>query len=303
MDNLVHASDSSGLNVEATASPSPPIATRVTIEQLMLAGAHFGHITSRWNPKMKRFIFSEHNGIHIFDLNKTSKLLDKAVQFVVQITSKGEEVLFVGTKPQIRDIVKSEAIRCESPYVTFRWLGGSLTNFSTIRRSVRTLESYERMANDGTYDNLTKKEILHIEKARLKLLRVLEGIRNMKRLPGAIFIVDTLLEKIAVAEANRLQIPIIGIIDSNADPDFIDYPIPANDDSYKSVWLITHTIADAVLEGKRILMEAISPVIPAGEEKIPSVKKVRRKKRPQESSDSLSPQTPSTPKISEEDSQ
>ncbi|MFN3822133.1 MAG: 30S ribosomal protein S2, partial [bacterium] len=295
--------DSSGLNAETIASSTPSIATRVTIEQLMLAGAHFGHITSRWNPKMKRFIFSEHNGIHIFDLNKTSKLLDKAVQFVVQITSKGEEVLFVGTKPQIRDIVKSEAIRCESPYVTFRWLGGSLTNFSTIRRSVRTLESYERMANDGTYDNLTKKEILHIEKARLKLLRVLEGIRNMKRLPGAIFIVDTLLEKIAVAEANRLQIPIIGIIDSNADPDFIDYPIPANDDSYKSVWLITHTIADAVIEGKRILMETISPVIPEAEGKIPPVKKVRRKKRSQEISDALSPQTPATSQSLEEDSQ
>lgn len=294
MDNPVPVSDSSGPSAELL-SPSPSL-TRVTIEQLMMAGAHFGHITSRWNPKMGRFIFGEHNGIHIIDLNKTSTLLEKACQFVFQLVAqRGEEVLFVGTKPQIQEIVKSEAQRCGSPYVTFRWLGGTLTNFATIRRSVRTLENYEKMANDGTYENLTKKEILHLEKAHQKLLRVLEGIRHMKRLPGAIFVVDAVLESIAIAEAKRLEIPVIAILDTNADPDPIDYPIPANDDSYKSVWLITHTIADAVLEGKRVLEETFQP-LPVVEEK-PTIRKMKRRKRVREA------QTPEMPPETVSDSE
>lgn len=222
----------------------------VTLQDLLIAGAHFGHLTRRWNPKMKRFIFMERNGIHIIDLKKTLECLEEAYQAVVDIVKAGEDVLFVGTKKQAKDIIKNEAERCNAFYVTERWLGGMLTNFSTIKKSIKRLKNIEKMANDGTYDKLTKKEILKIERERAKLDKVLGGIRDMNRLPGVIFVVDTKKEQIAVAEAVKLNIPIVGMVDTNCDPDPIDYPIPANDDAFKSINLITHAIADAVMEGR-----------------------------------------------------
>ena len=234
-------------------------ACRVTVDQLLLAGAHFGHLTQRWNPKMKRYIFMARNGIYLIDLNKTQQLIDSACKKISEIVSAGEEVLFVGTKKQARDIVESEAKRASCPYITYRWLGGMLTNFATIRRSLKTLETYERMAADGTYEKLTKKEQQSIEKAKSKLLRVLGGIREMRRLPGAVFIVDTNHEAIAVAEARKLDIPIFAIVDTNVDPDLVNYPIPANDDAFKSIGLIARTFTDAVIEGKRKLQDVEAP--------------------------------------------
>ncbi len=221
---------------------------RITVQQLILAGSHFGHLTRRWNPKMKSFIFMEKNGIYIIDLNKTQKLLEYACDEMSKIVEKGDSVLFVGTKKQAKDIVQSEASRCGMPYVNERWLGGMLTNFSTIRKSVKKLESIEKKMIDGTFDKLTKKERLTIDKQREKLELALSGIRNMKKLPGAVFVVDTLEEDIAIKEARKLGIPVFAIVDTNSDPDVVNYPIPANDDAYKSIGLITKTLTDAVFE-------------------------------------------------------
>jgi len=223
--------------------------SRVTVEQLILAGSHFGHLTRRWNPKMKPYIFMEKNGIYIIDLNKTLSKLEKASARAAEIASRGDSILFIGTKKQARDIIKAEATRASMPYVNERWLGGMLTNFTTIRKSIKKLEAIEKKAVDGTYDSLTKKERLSLEAQRGKLEQNLSGIRHMKRLPGAIFVVDTLQEDIAVREAIKLGIPIFAIVDTNSDPDPIDYPIPANDDAYKSIGLITRTFTDSVLEG------------------------------------------------------
>jgi len=191
------------------------------------------------------------NGIYLIDLLKTQVLIDKACKEITRIATKGSDVLFVGTKKQARDIIHEQAGRSESPFVTYRWLGGMLTNYSTIRKSLKTLESYEKMATDGTYEKINKKQRLTVEKSKVKLDRVLGGIRDMRRLPGALFIVDINKESIAVAEARKLGIPIIAIVDTNVNPEVVDFPIPANDDAYKSIWLITQTIADAILEGKR----------------------------------------------------
>lgn len=221
----------------------------ITIQDLLLAGCHFGHLTRRWNPKMKPYIFMERNGIHIIDLKKTLVHLKKACEAMTQIVSDGGDVLFVGTKKQARDIIKVEAERCGMPYVCERWLGGTLTNFVTIRRSVKRLKNLEKKAIDGTYDKLTKKEILTIEREKEKLNKVLGGIREMNRLPSAIFIVDAKKEAIAVREAARLGITIFGLIDTNSDPDLIDYVIPCNDDAFKAINLITHALADAVIAG------------------------------------------------------
>jgi len=232
-------------------SPGKEQLPRVTVDQLLLAGAHFGHLTRRWNPKMKKYIFSSRNGIYLIDLFKTQKLIGVACDKVAKIAATGEDIMFVGTKKQARDIIESEAKRAGASYVTYRWLGGMLTNFSTIRRSLKTLENYERMATDGTYEKLRKKEILTIEKAKEKLNRVLGGIRDMRRLPSAVFIVDTIHEAISVAEARKLGIPVFAIVDTNVDPDLVDYPIPANDDAFKSIGLIARAFADAILEGKK----------------------------------------------------
>ncbi len=221
----------------------------VEIETLLQAGAHFGHLTRRWNPKMKPYIFMERNGIHIIDLKKTQECIDEAWNAVSNIIAEGKKALFVGTKPQARDVVKEAAIRCGAAYVTERWLGGMLTNFTTIRKSVKRLTNIEKMETDGTFDNITKKERLYLTRERDKLQKVLSGVVEMSKLPGVIYIVDIKKEAIAVKEANRLGIPVVAIVDTNTDPDPIDYPIPANDDALKSIQLITNIIAEAVIEG------------------------------------------------------
>jgi small subunit ribosomal protein S2 len=222
----------------------------ITLQQLLMAGAHFGHLKRRWNPKMKPFIFMERSGIYIIDLNKTLNNLMDACKAITKIVGGGEKILFVGTKKQAKDIIKVESERCGMPYVTERWMGGTLTNFATIKKSVKHLKNLEKMATDGSYDNLLKKEILNVEREKEKLEKSLGGIKEMARLPGAVFVVDTKKESIAVAEAKKLNIPVFGIIDTNSDPDPIDYPIPANDDAFKSISLIVHTVADAVIESR-----------------------------------------------------
>jgi small subunit ribosomal protein S2 len=222
----------------------------VSLQDLLVAGTHFGHLTRRWNPKMKRYIFMERNGIHIVDLKKSLECLQAAYHAMAQAVRNGDRVLFVGTKKQAREIIKAEAERCDMYYVNERWLGGMLTNFSTIKKSIKRLKNIEKMSNDGTYDRITKKEILMLEREREKLEQVLGGIRDMNRLPGALFVVDIRKEAIAVAEARKLNIPVFAVVDTNCDPDAVDYPIPGNDDAFKSVSLITRAMADAVLEGQ-----------------------------------------------------
>lgn len=228
-----------------------------SLQDLLIAGAHFGHLTRRWNPKMKKYIFMERNGIYIIDLKKTLECLEQACQAVLETVKSGDKLLFVGTKKQAREIIKNEAERCNSYYVDERWLGGMLTNFVTIRKSIKRMKNIEKMASDGTYEKMTKKEVLSMERERAKLDLVLGGIRDMNRLPGALFVVDTKKENIAVAEAQKLNIPIIAIVDTNSDPDTIDYPIPANDDAFKTINLITRTIADAILEGQSAQAKAV----------------------------------------------
>ncbi len=224
---------------------------RVELDALLQAGAHFGHLTRRWNPKMKPYIFMERNGIHIIDLKKTQEMLEAACNAVSNIVAEDRKILFVGTKPQAKDVVTEEAKRCNAFYCTERWLGGMLTNFSTIRKSVKRLTNIEKMETDGTFESITKKERLFLNREREKLQDVLSGIVEMSRLPGALFVVDVKKEAIAVNEAKRLGIPVIAIVDTNCDPDGIDYPVPANDDALKSVQLITKAMADAVTEGNQ----------------------------------------------------
>jgi small subunit ribosomal protein S2 len=221
----------------------------VSLQNLLEAGTHFGHLTRRWNPKMKRYIFMERNGIHIIDLKKSLECLQLAYDAMAQVVRSGDKILFVGTKKQAKDIIKAEAERCHMYYVNERWLGGMMTNFSTIKKSIKRLKNIEKLSADGTYDKLTKKEILAYEHEREKLEKVLGGIRDMMRLPGAMFIVDTQKEAIAVSEATKLGIPIFAIVDTNSDPDAVNYPIPGNDDAFRSITVITRAMSDAVLEG------------------------------------------------------
>ena len=221
----------------------------VSLQNLLEAGTHFGHLTRRWNPKMQRYIFMKRNGIHIIDLKKSLECLQIAYNALVEAVRSGDKVLFVGTKKQAKDIIKAEAERCHMYFVNDRWLGGMLTNFSTIKKSIKRLKNIEKMSADGTYDKITKKEILSLERERDKLEKTLGGIRDMTRLPGVMFIVDTIKESIAVAEAARLGIKIFAIADTNSDPDVVDYPIPGNDDAFRSVTVITRAMSDAVLEG------------------------------------------------------
>ena len=223
----------------------------VPLETLLAAGSHFGHLTRRWNPKMKEFIFMERNGIHILDLKKTQVKLKEACDAIKKIVEDGEEVLFVGTKKQAKEIVNAEAQRCEMFFITDRWLGGLLTNFGTIKKSIKHLKNLDKMSSDGTYEKISKKEILQIEREKQKMKKVLDGIEEMKRLPGAIFIIDTKKEQIAVKEAKKLNIPVFAIVDTNSDPTIIDFPIPANDDAAKSISIISRTIADAVIKAKQ----------------------------------------------------
>ncbi len=224
-----------------------------TMKQLLEAGVHFGHQTRRWNPKMKKYIFTERNGIYIIDLQKTVRLLDQHYKFVRDLIANGGTILFVGTKKQAMDSIKTEAERCGMFYVNQRWLGGMMTNFKTISKRIGRLEELERMEREGIFDVLTKKEVMSLNREKEKLLKFLGGIRDMKRLPDAVYIIDPRKERIAVAEARKLGIPIIAIIDTNCDPDEIDYPIPGNDDAIRAVKLITSVIANGVMEGKRIL--------------------------------------------------
>lgn len=224
--------------------------SKVSIEQLLEAGAHFGHLTRRWNPQMRNFIFTQRNGIHVIDLRKTQLLVDVAHDAALEIASRGSRFLFVGTKKQAKDVIAREAQRCGAYYAADRWLGGMLTNFLTIRKSIRRIDSLEKMEGDGTLDKLKKKERLVLSREQAKLDRVFGGIREMTRLPGALFIVDIKKEHIAVNEARKLGIPIFAIVDTNTDPNLVDYPIPANDDSVRAIEVITKALADAVLEGK-----------------------------------------------------
>ena len=228
------------------------------IKQLLEAGVHFGHQKKRWNPKMKKFIFGERSGIYIIDLEKTEECLNRARDFLLDIASKGEFVLFVGTKKQAQEVVQQEAIRSGMYYVTERWPGGLLTNFSTIKKSINRLKSIEAMREDGTFKSLTKKEIARLEKELAKLNKNFSGIVKMERMPKAIFIVDTNKEETAVNEANRLSIPIVGLIDTNSNPDLIAYPIPGNDDATKAVRTVTTILADAVIEGRKKFLSYLS---------------------------------------------
>ena len=222
----------------------------VSMKQLLEAGVHFGHQTRRWNPKMAPYIFTERNGIYIIDLQKTVKKLDEAYNFIHEIASEGKEILFVGTKKQAVDSIKEEAERAGSHFVNARWLGGMMTNFKTIQRRIRRLEQLQEMAGDGTFDLLPKKEVIKLNLEIEKLEKFLGGIRNMNELPGALFVVDPRKEKIAVAEAKKLGIPVVAIVDTNCDPDEIDYVIPGNDDAIRAVKLIAGAIADAIIAVK-----------------------------------------------------
>lgn len=232
--------------------------SHITMKQLLEAGVHFGHKTSRWNPKMKPFIFGERNGIHIIDLQQTLKYFEIAYEFVVNLTSNGGKILFVGTKKQARDAIREEAQRCGMPYVNHRWLGGTLTNFRTIRQSVEKLKRIEGWFADGTIERFPKKERLKLERLKAKLERNLAGIKNMETLPDALYIVDPVHEEIAVLEARKLKIPIVAIVDTNCDPDLIDFIIPGNDDAIRAIKLITSKIADACLEGIEIYKEKVA---------------------------------------------
>ena len=224
----------------------------VTMKQLLESGVHFGHQTRRWNPKMKKYIFTDRNGIYIIDLQKTVKLLDQIYRHVRDLVAEGGVVLFVGTKKQAQDSIKFEAERCGMYYVNQRWLGGMLTNFNTIGKRIKRLNDLEKMEEEGVFDLLTKKEVMSLNREKDKLLKFLNGIRDMKKIPDAVYIVDPRKERIAVAEARKLGVPIIGIVDTNCDPDEIDFIIPGNDDAIRAVKLITSVIANAVLEGKQI---------------------------------------------------
>ncbi len=223
----------------------------VSMKQLLEAGVHFGHQTRRWNPKMAEYIFTERNGIYIIDLQKTVKKMEEAYLFVRDIAAEGGNVLFVGTKKQAQDAIKEEALRCEMYYVNMRWLGGMLTNFKTIKKSIQKLQNLNRMAEDGTFDLLPKKEVAALQKQMADLEKNLGGIKDMKQLPAAIFVVDPKKEKNAVDEARKLGIPIVAIVDTNCDPDEVDHVIPGNDDAIRAIKLIAATLADAVIEGKQ----------------------------------------------------
>ncbi|WP_102346917.1 30S ribosomal protein S2 [Bacillus sp. Marseille-P3661] len=223
----------------------------ISMKQLLEAGVHFGHQTRRWNPKMKRYIFTERNGIYIIDLQKTVKKVEEAFNAMKEIAANGGTILFVGTKKQAQDSVKEEAERCGMYYVNQRWLGGTLTNFETIQKRINRLKQIEKMREDGTFDVLPKKEVVNLNKELERLEKFLGGIKEMKAIPDCLFIIDPRKERIAVAEAHKLNIPIIGIVDTNCDPDEIDFVIPGNDDAIRAVKLLTAKMADAILEAKQ----------------------------------------------------
>ncbi|MDL1957353.1 MAG: 30S ribosomal protein S2 [Candidatus Desulfofervidus auxilii] len=242
----------------------------VTMKELLEAGVHFGHQTRRWNPKMKPYIFGARNGIYIIDLQKTVQLFKIAYDFIVEQVAQGKKVLFVGTKRQAKEAIEEEAKRCGMFYVSNRWLGGTLTNFQTIKKSIEKLKKLESMVEDGTIQNFTKKEALQIQRRIEKLRKNLEGIKDMEELPGVLYIVDPHKEKIAVHEARKLGIPIVAIVDTNCDPDEIDYVIPGNDDAIRAIRLITSRIADACIEGKERYEKEMATLAEEAAEEIPA---------------------------------
>jgi small subunit ribosomal protein S2 len=252
---------------------------RASIEDLLKAGTHFGHLTSRWNPKMKSFIFMKRNGIHILNLNMTQEYLDRAADAATRYAKRGKPILFAGTKKQAQDIIRKHAKASGSPYVVERWLGGTLTNFSTIRKSIRRMEELVKMEAEGTLVELKKKERLMKAREREKLEKILSGIQDMARLPGAIFVVDIKREHIAIQEAKKLNIPVIAIDDTNCDPDLVDYPIPANDDAFKSIDLITGIISEAIIEGQKARDEQETLAKQERDQKQAETDEVTRKKR------------------------
>ncbi len=223
----------------------------ISMKQLLEAGVHFGHQTRRWNPKMAEYIFTERNGIYIIDLQKTVKKIEEAYAFIKDVAESGKEVLFVGTKKQAQDSIKEEAERVGMYWVNARWLGGMMTNFKTIKKRIERLEQLTKMEEDGTFDLLPKKEVINLKAEREKLEKYLGGIKDMKKLPGALFVVDPRKEKIAIEEAKKLGIPVVAIVDTNCDPEDVDYVIPGNDDAIRAVKLIASTIANAIIEGKQ----------------------------------------------------
>lgn len=223
--------------------------SNLTTKELLEAGVHFGHLTRKWNPKMAPFILMEENGIHLIDLNKTISKLEDAKSALKNIVKSGKKVLFVATKKQAKELVSEEAKRVNMPYVTERWLGGMLTNFATVRKSIKKMQNFEKMSQDGTYANISKRERLMIDREKIKLEKLLGGIADLNRLPSALFIVDSKREHLAVAEAQKLNIPIFAIVDTNSDPSKVDFPIPGNDDAAKSIYLITHELTEAIVEG------------------------------------------------------
>jgi len=222
----------------------------ITIKQLLESGVHFGHQTARWNPKMKKYIFGERNGIYIINLELTLGCLEKALVFIRQLAAEGKDILFVGTKKQAQIPLKDAAVSCGMPFVNQRWLGGMLTNFETIRKSIKKLEAIDKMEQDGSFAFITKKEIGSLKKEREKLIKNLSGIRDMRKVPGAVFVVDAELEKIAIAEARKLGIPVVAVLDTNGNPDNIDYPLPGNDDAIKAIKLFCESVASTVTEGR-----------------------------------------------------
>jgi small subunit ribosomal protein S2 len=235
----------------------------ITMKELLEAGVHFGHQAKRWNPKMKKYIFGERNGIYIIDLQKTLKLFKEAYEFVRTAASEGKDILFVGTKKQAQDAITEEAKRCGMYYVSNRWLGGMLTNYATIKKSIDRLKKIEKMKEDGTYDKLTKKEVAGLEKERTKLEKILSGIKTMAEPPSVIFIIDPRKEEIAVHEANKLGIMVVAVVDTNCDPDNIDYVIPGNDDAIRAIRLMASKVADAVIEGRQAITKEAGEVAEA----------------------------------------
>ena len=231
----------------------------ITMKELLEAGVHFGHQTKRWNPKMKQYIFGERNGIYIIDLQKTLRLFKEATQFVADLAAQGKTVLFVGTKRQAQDAIAEEALRCNMFFVNQRWLGGLLTNFSTIQKSIKRLKELDAMATDGRYELLPKKEVTRLERERKALEKNLSGIKDMPGLPDALFVIDSKNEEIAVAEARRLGIPVIAIVDTNCDPDVVDYVIPGNDDALRAIRLFASKVSESVIEGQAVNKEAGAP--------------------------------------------
>ncbi len=242
----------------------------VTIKELLEAGVHFGHQTRRWNPKMKDYIFGERGGIYIVDLQKTHRLLQQALEHVQELAAHGRNILFVGTKRQAQEAIAEEAQRCGMPYVNERWLGGLLTNFVTVRKSLDRWKELEMVSADGKQERLTKKELAHLDKERVKLERNLRGIKGMKTVPDAVFVIDTRKEAIAVAEARKLRIPVVGVVDTNCDPDEVDYVIPGNDDALRAIRLFAGRVADAVLAGRALresrVADVTAPAAVAGSE-------------------------------------